>query len=655
MKPTEIETVAVLGAGTMGHGIAELAAMAGHDVHLKDVSKELVDEGYERIEWSLEKLEESGALDTGDAAAAIERIETFSQLDPAVATADIVIEAVPEEMEVKKEVFANADDAAPEGAVFASNTSTLPITDLSEATNRRGQVCGMHYFNPPVRMELVEVISGDHTDERTLELIERLATDLGKTPTRVRKDSPGFVVNRVLVPMLNEAAWLVETETATVAEVDSAAKFELGLPMGCFELLDQIGIDVAVDVIRYMEQALGAGYEPCPLLLEKVSDEAYGQKSGTGFYNYEEGGKVEIPPGAGTDEIASRLVAVAVNEAAKLVVNDVSTPDDIDEAVTLGAGFPNGPTALAAERGFDRLHQTLQELIEETGESRYEPSPRLAHWARGEGPESVEPDGGMEFETIELEHPGNNVAHIVLNRPDELNSVTTTLLNELDKAIDLVEADGESRALLITGAGDAAFCGGADLQFMADALEPYEAVEFSRRGQAVFNRLVDLAVPVIAGVDGFALGGGMELAACADLCIASEGSEFGQPEIDLGIIPAWGGTQRLRHIVGERRAREILMTANRYDAEIMYDYGFVNEVVTDGEFDGRVIELATDLARGPPRAYEALKNAMFAGQNDLEAGLRAESDSFGLLWTTEDTAEGIDAFHDRRDPEFQGR
>ena len=174
-------------------------------------------------------------------------------------------------------------------------------------------------------------------------------------------------------------------------------KFELGLPMGCFELLDQIGIDVAVDLIRYTEQAIGAGYEPCPTLVEKVSNEAYGQKSGEGFYHYDDGGKVEVPADAGTDEIASRLVAVAVNEAAKLVVNDVSTLDNIDEAVILGAGFPDGLTALAAERGFDRIYETLQKLAEETDKSRYEPSPRLAYWARDVSSESVEaePDGGV--------------------------------------------------------------------------------------------------------------------------------------------------------------------------------------------------------------------------------------------------------------------
>lgn len=264
-------------------------------------------------------------------------------------------------------------------------------------------------------------------------------------------------------------------------------------------------------------------------------------------------------------------------------------------------------------------------------------------------------DGGTEFETIRLEYPDDGVAHLVLDRPDNLNSVNSTVLAELDEAMDHLEADSDAHVLLVTGAGEAAFCGGADIAFMGEGLEPFEAVAFSRKGQQVFGRLAELPMTVVAGVDGFCLGGGMELATCADLCVASESSEFGQPELNLGILPAWGGTQRLRHVVGERRAREIILTADRYDAETMREYGFVNEVVPDGELLDRALEFAGDLAEGPPLAQMATKNAMLAGQGDMEGGLRAESDAFGLLWTTEDTVEGIDAFRDRRTPEFEGK
>lgn len=655
MEISDVDTIAVLGAGTMGHGIAELAALAGYDVHLQDVSRELVQKGYEHIEWSLEKLTNSGQLEEDAATAAFDRITTFTELNPAVEDVDVVIEAIPEEIELKNELFAEVEIAAPDRTIFASNTSTLSITDLSEATDRPEQVCGMHFFNPPVRMQLVEVISGSHTADETLDLVEGLASTLDKTPIRVQKDVPGFVVNRVLVPMLNEAAWIVETETGTIAEVDSTAKHDLRLPMGCFELADQIGIDVAVDVLEYMHEGLGRGYEPCPLFLEQVETGNYGQKTGEGFYNYEEEG-VNISSGTESDEIAVRLVGIAVNETAKLVANDVATADDIDEAVILGAGFEKGPTALAADIGFGGVYEALVDLFDKTGAKRYEPSSQLAEWAEAGGLNIAKsnPNDGIEFETIRLEYPREGVAHIILNRPENLNSINDTMLDELDDVLDTIEMDS-SVSILLTGEGTTAFCGGADLQFMGDGLEPLKAVSFSRKGQRVFGRLMEISMPVIVGVDGFCLGGGMELATCADLCIAGENAEFGQPELNLGILPAWGGTQRLRYIVGERRAREIILTADHYDAETMHEYGFVNEVVNDEELTDRALELAAKLAEGAPLAQRALKNAMLVGQNDIEAGLQTESDAFGLLWTTQDTVEGIDAFHDSRTPEFEGK
>jgi len=200
----------------------------------------------------------------------------------------------------------------------------------------------MHFFNPPVRMQLVEVISGEHTDGEVLDLTEDLAEEMGKTPVRVRRDSPGFIVNRVLVPLLNEAAWLVHEDEATIAEVDSTTKYDIGLPMGAFELADQVGIDVSYDVLDYMQGVLGDAYEPCPMLVEKVEAEELGKKTGKGFYDYENGG-ADVPTDETRDDVADRLTAVMANEVAKLVGNDVADPAEIDEAVMLGAGYPRAP------------------------------------------------------------------------------------------------------------------------------------------------------------------------------------------------------------------------------------------------------------------------------------------------------------------------
>jgi len=656
MESDDINTVAVLGAGNMGHGIAEVAAMAGYDVTMRDINEEFVQNGYDQIEWSLNKLAEKDQLTEEEAEAAIERVTPLVDMEEACADADIVIEAVPEQMEIKKEVYTELESVANDEAIFATNTSSLSISELAEVTERSERFCGMHFFNPPVRMQLVEVISGAETDEKTLEVVEQLAEDFGKTPVRVHKDSPGFIVNRVLVPLMNEACWLVSDDVATIAEVDSTAKYTLGLPMGAFELGDQVGNDVSYHVLEYMHEVLGEAYEPAPLLEDKVENEQLGKKTGVGFYDYEDGPGAEIPTDEHADLVEARLISTMANECAKLIGNDVAPPESIDEASQLGAGFPDGPVKMADEFGLEAALETLEAASEETGHDRYEPAPYLEERAEEGGFYEQADDGEAEFEALRLEYPGEMVGHIVVDRPHRMNTISDQVLTELSAAIDLLEDDDEVRAILLTGEGDKAFSAGADVQSMAGSgADPIEGQELSREGQQVFGELEACELPVVAGIDGYCLGGGMELATCADLRVASERSEFGQPELDLGLMPGWGGTQRLSRIVGEGRAKEIIFTAERYNAETMAEYGFVNEVVDNDAIDERALEVATNLAGGPPIAQRFVKRAMLAGRDDIDAGLEYEASAFGHLMATDDLMEGITAFMGDHDPEFEGK
>ena len=659
MELDDIETIAVLGAGNMGHGIAEVAALAGYEVSMRDIEADVVESGYEDIEWSLEKLADSGQLSQEEADTAAERVTPLVDMSEAVSDADFVIEAVPERMDIKREVYADLEAHLPEEAIIASNTSSLSITDLSETTERPEQFCGMHFFNPAVRMPLVEVITGAHTTEETLDTAEALAEDIEKTPVRVRKDSPGFIVNRVLVPLLNEAAWIVETDAATIAEIDSTTKFGMGLPMGAFELADQVGNDVTLDVLEYLNETLGEAYEPCPLLERTVENGQLGKKSGEGFYDYDEDG-VSIPTDEGSEEIEHRLLAVMANEVAKLVGEDVAPANDVDQAVLLGAGFPEGPAKMADEAGLDTLRETLEELQEETGALRYEPAEYLEERAGEDGfhdRDGEDSDGGSQpsFETIRVEYPGDRVGTIELDRPQRMNTVNPTMLDELETAIERLDGDEEIRCILLRGAGDRAFSAGADVQGMAASASPIDGIDLSRTGQETFGRIETCRTPVVAAIDGYCLGGGMELATCADLRIATERSAFGQPEVNLGLLPGWGGTQRLQHVVGAGRAKEILLTGERYGAEEIAEFGFVNRVVENDDLAERAHELATDLASGPPIAQGFIKRAMVRGREDTDAGLEIESQAFGHLMHTEDLMEGIDAFASDRDPEFEGK
>ncbi|WP_297886585.1 3-hydroxyacyl-CoA dehydrogenase/enoyl-CoA hydratase family protein [uncultured Halorubrum sp.] len=663
MKLEDVQRVTVLGAGNMGHGIAEVAALAGYDVSLRDINEELVQKGYDQIEWSLGKLAEKDRIGDDEADAALDRVDAFVELEDALDGADVVVEVVPEKMAIKKDVYDDVVAHAPDEAVFVTNTSSLSITELSEVTDRPERFCGMHFFNPPVRMDLVEVISGKHTSEETLELIEGLAESMGKTPVRVRKDSPGFIVNRILVPLMNEAAWIVESGDATMEAVDSTTKFDMGLPMGSFELADQVGIDVGYHVLEYMHEVLGDAYRPCPLLGEKVEAEDLGKKTGKGFYDYEDGDGAQIPSDALDDDVRRRLLAVMANETAGLIGNDVADADDVDEAVKLGAGFPDGPAKLADEEGLDALVETLDALAEETGEARYEATDYLREAAasggfRGDGGgDAGDAEGGPTFEVLNVDVDADaRVGHVEIDRPHRMNTISGDVLDELADAIDLLDGDDDVRAILLSGAGDRAFSAGADVQSMAaGGADPIHAVELSRQGQQTFGKFEESDKPVIAAIDGYCLGGGMELATAADMRIASERSELGQPELDLGLLPGWGGTQRLARVVGEGRAKEIILTADRYDAETMADYGFVNEVVPGDELDERAQELAEQLAGGPPIAQKYTKRAIHAGRTDNEAGLEVEAMGFGHVMNTDDLIEGVTAFMGDGEPEFEGK
>ncbi|WP_054951161.1 3-hydroxybutyryl-CoA dehydrogenase [Numidum massiliense] len=280
-----IETIMVVGAGQMGNGIAQVAAQSGYSVILNDISTEVVEGGREAITARLERLVAKERLTREEKAGVLSRIRLSTELDSA-RQADFVIEAIVERLDVKCDVLRKLDDAAPSHVILASNTSSLPITEMAAATGRPDRVIGMHFMNPVPVMKLVEIIRGLQTSDAVYETVEGLARELGKTPVEVQ-DFPGFVANRVLMPMINEAIYTVYEGVAAPEAVDEVMKLGMNHPMGPLQLADFIGLDTCLYIMETLYEGFGdSKYRPCPLLRKYVRAGWLGKKSGRGFYQY---------------------------------------------------------------------------------------------------------------------------------------------------------------------------------------------------------------------------------------------------------------------------------------------------------------------------------------------------------------------------------
>ncbi len=672
MSSGNIKKITVVGAGTMGHGIAEVAAIAGFTVYLADIKKEILDNALQKIEWSLKKLYEKGML-RDPVETVMSRIKPVVNLDDkgeytqefaeALKDSDFMIEAIVERIELKQKLFAFADEHMPEHAVLASNTSSLPITEIASATKRPEKVVGMHFFNPPPLMPLVEIIKGDKTSDETVQTTYQLAKDFGKQPVVVKKDVPGFIVNRILARFLNNACWLVKLGKADIVEVDAAVRYKLGFPMGAFELADYSG----VDVFYYVNTAItsrGFKMNPCPLFKEKFDAQEYGMKSGKGFYTYPAPGKYARPdiPKEKADKVDPvTLIAPAVNEAAWLLENDVATREDIDKAVKLGLGWPKGVFEYADEYGIDKIVEALKKLKEETGFEEYEPQPLLLKMVEEGRLGRKTGKGFYEYREVEERHKNTllirieePIAWIVLNRPKKLNALSPELLKELYETLDELEEDDRIRVVVLTGTGRA-FSAGADVTaFMG--LTPFKAALFSKKFHEITLKMEYYTKPIIVALNGYTLGGGMEIAMSGDIRIAAEGVMIGQPEINLGFIPGGGGTQRMPRLAVKSKAKEIIFTGDMIDAKEALRLGLVDKVVPPEQLEQEARALALKLAEKPPLALLAAKYAInFGAEAPLWVGLAYEASLFGLLFSTDDVVEGVSAFLEKRKPKFKGQ
>jgi enoyl-CoA hydratase/3-hydroxyacyl-CoA dehydrogenase len=653
---------AVVGAGTMGGEIAQVIAAAGVPVILKDIDQRFVDQGVARAEevtrGQLDRVRERGKLTAEQAEA--QALEVLGRITPALTydgfgDVDFVIEAVPERLAVKQAVLAELDLVTPGQAILASNTSSLSITELALATSRPDRVIGFHFFYPAAMMRLIEVIGGEYSSAGVLQVAFNFAQTLRKVPIRAA-ETPGFVVNRILNSAVSEI-WRVQEERGlSVAAIDRAVAASRVAPMGPFFLADLLGLDTVHHVATHLEASYGDRFHVHRGMAELVAAGELGAKTGRGFYENGEARTTGSEELEGLD-LVGRFALKALVEACLLLEEGAATIRDIDLGMMAGAGLIPPPFARADQQGLDTVLAALEAARADWGE-RYAPPAilrRLVAQGRlgcksGQGFLPYPQVAGEEDGPVKLELRGE-LAILWLDRPPA-NSISPDTVTALREKWEAVRDGGEVRALVIASANSTLFCAGADIK----SFTQIDAAGGRRLVAEMHGLLRDWeasAIVTIAAVNGPALGGGCELAMGADFRIAAESASFAQPEISLGIIPGFGGTQRLPRLVGSSKALEMNLTGQSISADEACDFGLVNRVVPDHELLDGALAWARMLAGQAPLAIELIKRTSDNG--DLDAGIAAEQAAFAEVFGSADAREGIGAFLGRRQPKFTGR
>ncbi len=674
---------AVVGAGTMGGQIAQTIAAAGFPVVLKDISEELVQAGIDEARnvtaGQVGKLVERGKLtaEQGDAQIAeiVGRIEGTTSY-AGFGDVDFVIEAVPERMEIKQAVFAELDAATPGHAILASNTSSLSITEIGEATLRSDKVVGFHYFYPAAVLPLIEVIEGDETSQETLTAAVTFAQAIRKQPI-VCAEVPGFVVNRILNAGTSEIWRAQEEQGLSIKLIDEGVGAANVVPMGPYFLVNLLGLDTVLHVAEHLAESYGDERFYVPKGMQKlVAQGKLGAKTGgEGFYNPQGEPNLEGDGEPDVPALVELLTLKTFVEACLVLEEGVATHRDIDFGLMAGAGLDPRrglmpPFMRADAEGLDTILERLESAQERHGE-RFAPPTilrRLVAQGRlgqqsGQGfyayprPDVDDSVGGAPddaappTQVVKLETRADGVA-IAWLANGQMNAIAPAVIEDLGKVWAQVKAaDPPVHALVIASSNPFLYSAGADIKAFTQ-LDEAGVRKLVDDAHALFRELGSERIATIAAVNGLAFGGGCELAMACDLRIVARSAIFGQPEIKLGIIPGFGGTQRLPRLVGQSKALEMNLIGDPMLAEEAYEYGLASAVVDDHELLDTALSWARRLAGQAPLALEQIKRVSAAG--DLDEGIAAEKAGFTTAFASADAREGIAAFLGKRAPRFKG-
>ena len=654
-----IKKAAVIGGGTMGGSIAHLLSSVGIECFIKDIDQKFIDKALTHSQGIYDKLVGKGKLDKQAAAVAQGLLKGGIKYDKAfLKDVDLIIEAVPEVLKLKQGVLSELDGLCPEKTVFATNTSTLSLSDMASPLKRKDRFVGLHFFNPAHVMKLVEVIYDDQTSRDTIAAMMRLSEKIGKSPIKVR-NAPGFVVNRILIPYLNEAILALMDGSGSMDEIDQTM-VAFGMPMGPLALWDMVGLDVGLHASKTLFEAYGARTPIPELLTFLVEKGMLGQKTGKGFYVYGKNGKEPNPavktflekwwkknPGMAEDFCVERLLNVQIREALLIVNEGIASAHDVDTGMVYGTNFPTsvalGPLHYAEEQaGWEAVADASQYLGDVLGKERFAL------------PKSIEALLGGEsiFENCWYEVDDYGVAVMTVENPP-MNVLSEKTVNDITNTVLKAVADPKVRVIILTGKGRA-FIAGANIKEFQQIRTHAQVQEFCDRGHLMTNVIENADKPIICAINGFCLGGGLEVAMACHIRIAAESAKIGLPEINLGIIPGFAGTQRLARIAGKARAIEMILSGTPLSAKEAFAIGLVNRVVPGGKLMEESVGLARVIAKKGRLAVTAALDSIIGGlDSSYEEGSAIEIENFMRVKVSADAKEGVDAFLTKREPKFR--
>jgi enoyl-CoA hydratase/3-hydroxyacyl-CoA dehydrogenase len=665
---------AVVGAGTMGGQIAQTIAAAGIPVVLKDIDDALVqaglDEARKVTQGQVGKLVEKGKLTEEQGQAQIEEVLGRIQGSTSYAAfgdVDFVIEAVPEKIEIKQAVFAELDAATPGHAILASNTSSLSITEIGEATLRPEMVVGFHYFYPASIMPLIEIVEGDETSAETVGAAVTFAQAIRKQPITCA-EVPGFVVNRILNAGISEVWREQEEKKLSIKQIDAGVGAAGVVPIGPYYLVDLLGLDTVLHVAEHLAESYGEERFYVPKGMQRLVGEGkLGAKTGgNGFYS---DGEPNID-GDGEPDVAELVELLSLKtfvEACLVLEEGVATHRDIDFGMMAGAGLDPRrgllpPFMKADVEGLDKILERLENAAERHGERFTPPTILRRLVAQGRlGQQSGQgfyayplPDAEQSAEVVKLETREDGVA-IAWLANGQMNSISPQVIEDLGKVWAKAKDKNSHppiHALVIASSNPFLYSAGADIKAFT-SMDEAGGEQLIHAAHALFRELGSEGIATIAAVNGLAFGGGCELAMSCDVRIAARSALFGQPEIKLGIIPGFGGTQRLPRLVGSNKALEMNLIGDPILADEAFEMGLANRVVEDHELLDTALSWARKLAGQAPLALEQIKRVSAAG--DLDEGIEAEKGAFASVFASADAREGITAFLGKRAPDFKGK